>query len=40
MTGTPIGKGSVDDLFGLLVFLKVSLRMRRKTPPSMDMRGG
>ncbi|CAN0556764.1 unnamed protein product, partial [Ectocarpus sp. 12 AP-2014] len=23
VTGTPIGKGSIDDLYGLLVFLKV-----------------
>lgn len=26
VTGTPIGKGSIDDLYGLLVFLKVKIR--------------
>lgn len=28
VTGTPIGKGSIDDLYGLLVFLQVQALQR------------
>lgn len=38
VTGTPIGKGSIDDLYGLLVFLKVIRLSDTALPGRVDLR--
>lgn len=40
VTGTPIGKGSIDDLYGLLVFLKVGIGIDVTQPSCQRFCGG